>query len=332
MNAPSSGSYDAWFGGLPVEVGIARISPVRAYAHAEESYDAQYGVVTAHPKEGLGLCSLLKSQDLATDGPGIEIGCGSGYLTTGLAEAYAGPSLLVTDPSSTFLRLTHERIAHRTPGPARLDYAVLNGDDLALLPAGMFSLIAMRSTLHHILDFKGFIAACSRALRPGGTLAMGAEPCESGYVLMGAVAQSISPILKSTGVEITQQWEDRVRMMAETMKFYCRRDLDKSQAEDKHLFRVFELSEIAEQNGMQLRYFPNCAFADYATAGAPRQSHAKFSVFFLTYLQYCMGFEVEFVELIGTHLKSQLEYLDSCYPTHAGPLFTGAFLFIRNSN
>lgn len=69
----------------------------------------------------------------------------------GLAKHYPGPDFLVTDPSQTFLRLTQSQFGSGEGFPPRLHFAVLNADDLAQLPAEMFSLITMRSTLHHIL-------------------------------------------------------------------------------------------------------------------------------------------------------------------------------------
>jgi SAM-dependent methyltransferase len=324
-------TFDAWLKSLSRSNGFIQISPQRSYSHAEDQYDAKYGLVNHDPQEGLGLCSLLKFQDIDTSGPAIEIGCGTGYLTTGLALGYPGSDFLVTDPSAAFLRMTEARLSKSAGASARLHFAILNGDDLPLLPADLFSLITLRSTLHHILEVKAFIGACARALRPGGALAMCAEPCESGYVLMGVVAQSIPAVLQAAGVKLRPDWHKIIVLFSETMKFYCRRDIDKSKAEDKHLFRVFELGQIGMEHGLTLRYFPNVAFGDFVSNASPPPSHSSFSKFFLDYLRYCVSFELELVELIGHHMKLQLQYLDDCYRSHPGPLFTGAFLFVKET-
>jgi SAM-dependent methyltransferase len=328
---PSSfDSFQTWIDQLPKWRGLLQLSPERPYAHAEEGYDNQYGVTAPEPEEGQGLCALLKTHGVDTRGPALEIGCGTGRLTFGLAHHYPGPDFLITDPSQTFLRLTQGQFGSGAGYPSRLHFAVLNADDLHQLPPDMFSLIAMRSTLHHILDVEAFIAACARTLRPGGALVMGAEPCESGYILMAAVGQAIAPTLAAAGVTLLPAWEKQLRGFTDTVKFYCRRDIDKTTAEDKHLFREHELSDLGNVHGLQLRYFPNATFSDFAPPYQP--DFVNFSIFFLNYLQYCMMFDAELLQLIRQHMKSQLSFIDDCYGSHVGPTITGVFLFKKKSS
>ena len=324
-----SDSFQTWIASLPQWRGWLQLSPERPYAHAEEEYDNQYGVSAPEPEQGQGLCALLKTHEVDTNGPALEIGCGTGRLTFGLARHYPGPDFLITDPSQTFLRLTQSQFGSGAGFPPRLHFAVLNADDLGQLPRDMFSLIAMRSTLHHILRVGDFIAASARTLRPGGALAMGAEPCESGYILMAAVAQSIPAVLQAAGVEMRPAWQQQLRVFADTVKFYCRRDKDKSTAEDKHLFRAHELADIAHAHGLHLRFFPNAAFSDYAPPFL--SEFESFSVFFLNYLQYCMLIDGEFLKLIRRHLKAHLKYIDDCYRSHVGPTITGVFLLQKSA-
>ena len=326
---PAPDSFHHWIDQLPRSHGWVQLSPERRYAHAEEAYDDQYGVVAAEPEEGEGLCHLLKAHAVDTTGPTLEIGCGTGRLTFGLAKHYPGPDFLITDPSPTFLRITQNLFGSGTDFPAHRHFAVLNADDLDQLPPGMFSLIAMRSTLHHILNVEAFIAACARSLRPGGALAMGAEPCESGYVLMAVAAQAILPVLENAGVNVLPAWRKQLQTFTDTVKFYCRRDHDKATAEDKHLFTPHEMSDLGVLHGLQLRFFPNATFSDYAEPFLPE--FECFSVFFLNYLKYCMLFDAEFLKLIRRHLKPQLKYIDDCYRSHVGPAITGVFLMKKSA-
>ena len=71
--------------------------------HTEEDYNSQYGLTAPEPEEGEGLCALLKTHQVDTRGPALEIGCGSGYLTYGLARHYPGPDLLITDPFTPWI-------------------------------------------------------------------------------------------------------------------------------------------------------------------------------------------------------------------------------------
>ncbi|MCF7760776.1 MAG: class I SAM-dependent methyltransferase [Cephaloticoccus sp.] len=320
-----SADFTSWTKTLPQWHGLLRISPERPYAHAEDLYDAQYGVGTAEPEEGQGLCILLQQQAVDTSGPALEIGCGTGRLSYGLARHYPGPDFLVTDPSPTFLRITQNQFVEPQPDATRLHFALLNADDLGQLPEEMFSLIAMRSTLHHILQVEEFFASCARTLRPGGAIAMGAEPVEAGYVLMAAVAQAIAPTLKAAGVTMKPAWQAQLTNFTDTVQFYCRRDLVKVTAEDKHLFTTHDLSDLAQSHGLHLKYFPNATFSDFAPPEAPE--FEGFSVFFHTYLKYCMQFDEEFLSEIRLHLQSQLKFIDECYSSHVGPAVTGVFLF-----
>jgi ubiquinone/menaquinone biosynthesis C-methylase UbiE len=325
MPLPATTDFSRWIQSLTKWHGFLRISTERPYAHAEDQYDAQYGVGAPDEDEGRGLCTLLAQQKIDQTGPALEIGCGTGRLTYGLARHYPGPDFLITDPSPTFLRLTESQFPEHSPGRACRHYALLNADDLGQLPPGMFSLIAMRSTLHHILEVEEFIAACAHTLRTGGALAMGAEPVESGYVMMAVVGQSIAPILDAAGVKLRPKWREQLASFAETIKFYCRRDFVKNNAEDKHLFTPYELSDLGHAHGLRLQYFPNATFSDYAPQHAPE--FAGFSLFFLNYLEFCMQFEPEFMDLIRQHLKPQLKYIEDCHRSHVGPALTGVFLF-----
>ena len=321
---PAPASFNAWIASLPKWRGWLQLSPERPYAHAEEAYDIQYGITAPEPEDGEGLCNLLRTHQIDTTGPALEIGCGTGRLTYGLARHYPGPDFLITDPSQTFLRITQEQLGQSDQLQARPHFAVLNADDLGQLPEAMFSVIAMRSTLHHILGVEAFIAACGRTLRPGGALVMGAEPVESGYILMAAVGQSIAPVLQAAGVELQPSWLRQIQAFTDTVKFYCRRDINKQTAEDKHLFRVHELTDLGHAHGLELRFFPNGAFSDFAPPYL--REFENFSIFFLNYLQFCMLFDAELLELIRRHLRPQLKYLDDCYRSHVGPTITGVFL------
>jgi len=326
---PVPESFPAWIERLPKWHGWLQLSPERAYAHAEEEYDSQYGVTAAEPEEGQGLCALLQTHGVDTRGPALEIGCGTGRLTYGLAQYYPGPDFLITDPSPTFLRITQKQFGSGAGFPPRLHYAVLNADDLGQLPPDMFSLIAMRSTLHHILDTEAFIAACARTLRPGGALVMGAEPVESGYILMAVVGQAIAPTLQAAGVELKPAWKKQLKGFTDTVKFYCRRDQDKATAEDKHLFTPHTMADFGAGHGLSLRFFPNATFSDYAPPEQPE--FESFSVFFLNYLKYCMMFDEDFLKQIRRHMKAQMKYIDDCYRSHVGPTITGVFLLQKTA-
>lgn len=320
----ASTSFQAWIDRLPKWHGWLQLSAERSYMHTEEDYNSHYGLTAPEPGEGEGLCNLLQTHQIDTRGPALEIGCGTGYLTFGVARHYPGPDYLITDPSPAFLRLTQNQFGSDFAGTTRRHYALFNADDIALLPAGMFSVVALRSTLHHILKVEDFIAACARVLRPGGALIMGAEPIESGYLLMAAVAQSIPNALKAAGIEMRPEWTLQLNDFTDTVKFCCNRDTDKTNAEDKHFFSPHELAELGGAHGLELKFLPTASFRDFA----PPYIHSFhcFSNFFLIYMQFCMRFDADFMEQIRLHLQPQLKYIDVCHRVHAGPAMTGVFI------
>lgn len=324
-----SADFSTWLAGLRKWHGWLQLSAERAYHHSEEEYNRHYGVTAPDPSEGEGLCRLLSDHKIDTSGPALEIGCGTGFLTHGVARHYPGPHYLITDPSPTFLRLTHDQFPADFPGLTQRHYAVLNADDLGQLPDGMFSVIALRSTLHHILNVEAFIADAARALRPGGALVMGSEPVESGHLLMAAVAQSIPNALKAAGIAMEPAWTAKLDEFTSAVQYYCNRDLDKTHAEDKHLFSTHELSALGTRHNLALQFFPTATFRDFAPPFVP-EFHC-FSRFFLIYLEFCMRFEPAFMEQIRRHLMPQLTYIDECYRAHRGPAITGVFLLKKNS-
>jgi SAM-dependent methyltransferase len=321
---PASASFPAWIASLHKWHGWLQLSAERAYMHAEEEYNSHYGVAAVELREGEGFCNLLQTHRVDTSGPALEIGCGTGYLSYGLARHYPGPDYLITDPSPTFLRLTQGLFGPDFAGTTRRHYAVFNADDIALLPAGMFSVIALRSTLHHILKVEDFIGACARALRPGGALVMGSEPCATGFLLMAAVAQSIPSALKAAGIEMRPEWTFKLNDFTSTVQFCCNRDIDKTHGEDKHFFDPMELAKLGDAHGLKLEFLPTGSFQDFA----PPYGCAFhcFSSFFLMYMQFCMRFGDEFMAQIREHLKPQLKFIDDCHRSHAGPAVSSIFL------
>jgi ubiquinone/menaquinone biosynthesis C-methylase UbiE len=323
----SPAEFDAWLATKPTTAGFIQISQERSYAFEETDYDHQYNTLDDYPPEGIGLCRVLQRHMVDLGGPALEVGCGTGKLTSGMALECPWPYMIATDPSPAFLRITSKRLASLGRPADKLRYAILRGDDLNLLPAESVSLVSLRSTLHHILDVDAFIDNCERCLRPGGALAMGAEPCVEGYVLMGAMAQFIPAVLANAGITLTQRQQEQLQTFVFTMNFYCRQDIDKTQAEDKHLFHPHELALLCARHGLEFHFYPNVSFDGFANGEQPSPPENYFSEFFLSYLRYCMSFDPEFVVLIGQHIRPYMAYVESCYAGRGNsPYITGVFL------
>jgi SAM-dependent methyltransferase len=184
--------------------------------------------------------------------------------------------------------------------------AVLTAEDVSRLPEAAFAAIMLRSTLHHVLDVARFLADCSRILAPGGVLLF-EEPCVEGYVLMGVIAQFLPSVLRSKGIALSAKHLADIRLFADSMLFYARRDLDKSLAEDKHLFRPEEIGRICRGCNMQMEFFPNRRFDDIGDRDRPLPEN-YFERFFVDYVRFAMSWDAELVGLVEEHAREYLQY------------------------
>ena len=316
----------------PVLDGVYRLSPPRAFAHDEEQYDQHRPPekCTAEfiREEGATLFAFFERHGLARGAPIVEIGCGSGAMSVSMASHPDAGHLLITDPSLAFCRITQRKLAQVDIQAARVDCAALRAEDVDILPPGSVSLIFLRSVLHHILDIEGFLARCAKVLPVGGLLIC-EEPYYEGYLLMGFLAQVIPDALAAAGTPCTPEERERIENFVATMQYYSRRDLDKSDAEDKHLFRPDELRAMGYATGMDLTHYPNWHIALSAAKNEERRLH-YFERFFADYLRLCMNWPAEFVERVVAVSGKYFRFFD---PVEAGgntvPHCFGTFVFTR---
>ncbi|MFN0130985.1 MAG: class I SAM-dependent methyltransferase [Phycisphaerales bacterium] len=314
-----------WLRSLPQEGGFACISSARAFAHDEAAYDRQYANDPANFAVGRGLLRLLDRRGAPTDKPAVEIGCGTGLVSLGLAEKSPYPLTLLTDPSPAFLRITQRKVSSQGIDQARVAYGVLMGEEIDRLPAGGFSLVVLRSTLHHVLDVDGFIRDAGRALAPGGILTF-QEPCMEGYVLMGAVAQFLTPLAAAAGRPLSAVQSAKVDEFARTMAFYSRRDVDKTQAEDKHLFRVDELMCSARRSGMELEFLANVEYNQWAEDESRTPTPVGFTLFFRNYAKYCMSWDETLMARFDELLTPYCRIVEESSGGGSGPYLHGVFV------
>ncbi len=319
---------DEWLSALPRRDGISGISESRAYAHDEAGYDEQYQSDPANLTVGRGLVNLLREQGAPFDGPALEVGCGTGLVSLGLGAQQAYPLLVITDPSPKFLDITRRKIRAHALDESRLRWAVLMGEEIDRLPEGAWSLIVLRSTLHHIVDVDGFLRAAARALAPAGVLAF-QEPCSEGYILMGALVQFLPVLAGRAGKSLTPEQAQRVRAFANAMKFYARRDVDKSKHEDKHLFRVDELMRTGGACGLEVRFEPNMTFDYHGSPTGERWGPDRFAAFFRGYARYCMSWDEGLMRLFDEHLAPFCAYIDELSGGGGGPYMHGVFTCVK---
>jgi trans-aconitate 2-methyltransferase len=105
----------------------------------------------------------------------LDLGCGTGRLTTELLERIGEGHVVGLDRSATMLAEAVARCAARPPvtplhdantSPSRLSF--VQGDGAALPFADAFDAVFSTATLHWILDHELVFASVYRALAPGG--------------------------------------------------------------------------------------------------------------------------------------------------------------------
>ena len=151
-----------------------------------------------------------------------------------------------------------------------------------------------------------------------------------GFVLMGAMAQFLPALCGAARTSLSDEQRKHVEMFQRTMQFYARRDMDKSEAEDKHLFRVDELMVSARESGLTLHFRPNTSFDHFAAKPGERQAPARFRESFQNYLKRCMSWDEPLMDLFHAHLAPYCDWLDSLCDTGSPPYLDGVFFAVRS--
>ncbi|HEX8663303.1 MAG TPA: class I SAM-dependent methyltransferase [Beijerinckiaceae bacterium] len=318
--ATASAGWD-WLSRFPQDGGVALISGDRPFAHEEGAYDDQYGVEAAD-ESGLGIANLLRKFGSDFGGPALELGCGTGKATTGLCKSAAFPGFLITDSSRTFVDLTRDKLRRNGIGLDPVRFAVLSHLDLDKLPPSSFSAVVLRSTLHHFDDVPQWIKAAARTLRPGGTLVF-EEPCSSGYLLMGLIAK-VAATAWFNGLRRGERGQ--AAELAEVMQRYHRDDVDKSEWEDKHVFRPDEMMVWARDAGLAMHFLPNVTFEAYAHTADPKPDNMDFTKFVQDYMRYCMGYGAASAERIVKAVQPLCAYVAEACRGKREPYLVGTFL------
>jgi 2-polyprenyl-3-methyl-5-hydroxy-6-metoxy-1,4-benzoquinol methylase len=247
-------------------------------------------------------------------------------MSIGLAmQPEMGP-LLITDPSPAFCRIVQNKLKEIEMKAESVDIAVLSAEDVSVLPAGSVSLILLRSVLHHITDVDGFLRSCAQVLPPGGLLVC-EEPYYEGYMMMGFISQFMEDALANTGYTCTAEDRERIGFFTATMQFYCRRDVDKSTAEDKHLFRPDELMVSGRAVDLELTHFPNWRFTCTQEQNE-RGYRGHFYRFFSSYIEACMSWPSDFSRRVAEAVHKYFEFFSTLEAAgQTTPHCFGTFVF-----
>jgi SAM-dependent methyltransferase len=244
----------AWLERLQRQDGIAIASAPRLFGGGEGNEDAyvdQFVVDQAYEAAlTKGLTRVLDDARVRRDGAALELGCGTGIMTRALTRERF-PTLLISDMSPVFVRATRESMPESVNGS--VVYLVLDTDDIARVPRRSVSLVLLRYVLHHVLDWRGFLTSAAALLRPGGAVVF-EEPCCDGFLLQ---LMAVELARRGRDQELSEAVRRELDFFTNTTHFYLRADVDKSAAEDKHLFRDSSVRSLLTDLGLNVRFYPN---------------------------------------------------------------------------
>jgi SAM-dependent methyltransferase len=275
---------DAWLSSFRVTNGIRLISEPRAFADPESEYEDDIGSKTAE-SAGAGAYRLWQHLSQRDGGVALEIGAGSGAVTMGFVQSADGFISLVTDPSPAFLEITNRKLSTRQGDSGNVRYATLVGEDLHKFPNELFDLVLLQASLHHIWDWKSFLAEVFRVLAPGGVLLF-QEPFSEGHLM---IALAIEMLLRVDGLGD----DDRARL--ENLRagsfLLSDRTVDKAHGEDKHCFFTDEVILTCEALFSDVRFLRNQSFESIASLGDVGTAFST-AACSASFLDYCRSYFV----------------------------------------
>jgi malonyl-CoA O-methyltransferase len=151
----------------------------RSFDAAVRSYDSNARV---QRRAARALATRIAELPLPAAPRILEVGCGTGFLSSSLMARFRDGRFLFTDLSPAMARASRSKLARR--GDA--GFAVMDGEAPAV--AARFDLVASSFAMQWFLDLPKALAQLASCLRPGGQLAfatMGAESLREWRALHG---------------------------------------------------------------------------------------------------------------------------------------------------
>lgn len=190
-------------------------------------------------------------------GDTLEIGCGTGQLTWGLAKRLPFTSVHACDISHGFLNHLRKDLEN-IPG-RDVNYYLCDANNLPFRE-NTFDLVVGHSVLHHFIHYEKVIANVQKLLRPGGR-AIFYEPIIQGKILVAFFGELMIRTEANTGFGVLDE-EDVKKIKHMNRHILKSRWLKNNEAalmkmEDKYIFDILELEKMALEFGYSDFEFAN---------------------------------------------------------------------------
>lgn len=194
-------------------------------------------------------------------GRALEIGSGTGNLTTALVRHSRFQEIHCSDISLRFMKRLTEKL-----GAPQILHRYLFDANFLPFRSGVFDVVVGHSILHHLMHFEKTVSEAHRVLRSGGVAVFGEPMIETNALVYLAAAQilkcnsllptsMLSPVT-AQALDTISGWGERV------MSHLSNRNQSVAAEEDKFIFPSNYMRELAERCG-----FSSYQLMQYAPVG-----------------------------------------------------------------
>jgi ubiquinone/menaquinone biosynthesis C-methylase UbiE len=314
---------------FPAADGIHVISPPQRFEGGEEAYDATVGRANRPDllASGTGAWRLAAHYAQRPLRSWLEMGAGGGTCTLGLVAASPARRKIITDTSPVFLDIIRRKLAAADISDAGCAYATLAGEHLDHLPPRRLDAIFVASAVHHVSDWRAFLAAAARALRPGGVLVI-QEPFREGYLLLN-MAMEIA-LAAGWAAELSPEDVRKIEHCRNSTYYLSDTTLEKI-GEDKHNFLADEVATASQTAG-----FARCVVhrnAHFEAFGREEEIRTSHPCSLLDYLLSFLGAHHRVsdagIEVLTRRLAPALGRLDHLFMQGDGPALMACVVFVK---
>lgn len=188
-----------------------------SFSEHSSSYD-QYSLLQ-EKSAGFLLKKIRDLRPHLPEGPVLEVGCGSGLLSTVLADIFAKRELSLLDIAPGMLRHCRKILTQNDLNRSDIKFVQMDAENIS--DQGRYALIVSGLTIQWFNDLENSLLHMLEALRPGGSfifsfLAAGSFSEWSGQCLKSRVPCTLNPLPDSQ--IIYDLFRDQVASLAEYQK------------------------------------------------------------------------------------------------------------------